>query len=138
MNGQRELIAMRRRGVRPAGGVRIDAGLFDMLAPMRWSRERWPVAVIRVAPSEKPCELDMRFVHAMPVVLIAECGLSQAWFDALVQRVWSEHPSSLSVLLLQPQFHEDGSSWHPYDAFGVVPGALVDLDPETTYARAFS
>lgn len=131
MIGHKPLLEMRRKGMRPAEGVRIDAGLIDMQAPLVWARNRWPYAVVFVSAGDHVPGLDFRFVHGLPVVIAVNSDLTQAAFDAITAGVWANHPSSLSFLHIDAQ-------GYPVDAYALKDGAHHDLDPLSLFLKAFS
>lgn len=138
MTGHEPLLAMRRRGVRPAHGVRVDLGLIDPTATRTWSRDRWPYAVVWVQSNDTPQALDLRFAKALPVVLVVDEATDRIRFDALVTALHHAGPSSLTLLHIAAMFGPDGSDWRPVDAYEHTTAGLIERNPDLTYAKAFS
>lgn len=138
MTGHEPLLAMRRRGVRPAHGVRVDLGLIDPTATRTWSRDRWPYAVVWVQFNDAPQALDLRFAKAIPVVLVVDESTERSRFDALVATLHKAEPASLTLLHIAAVISADGSDWQPVDAYEHTPAGVIDRNPVLTYAKAFS
>lgn len=70
MRGHEPLLAMRRRGIRPAT-VDLHIGTRRPIDWHQWA-ESLPHADVVVAPDEAPERLDLRFVVGMPVTVTGE------------------------------------------------------------------
>lgn len=141
MLGHEPILAMRRRGLKPAAGVLIDAG-----SGGPWLRETRdlgctsPLAALWAAPSVNPDRLDFRCVHGLSVLLAVEAWQAKEKVRGLVHRVQEFEPSSLTVIRIDVDPADPwGSPLVPVDAFEVSPGARpVRCCEQTAYQRTFS
>lgn len=138
MTGHQPLLDLRRRGAKPALGVRIDCGHIDPLASFLWRREQRAMAVVWVPGADQPAQLDLRFVRALPSLLVVDAATEQARLDELAQALWAQSPASLTVLHLAASFRDEESAWVPVDAYEITATGHEDRNPALTYAKAFS
>lgn len=139
MRGHESLLALRRRGVRPAAGVLVDAG-----STGPWLREtsdlgcKTALAAVWVAPSANPERLDFRCLHALPVLLAVEAWQDREKVRGLVRRVREFAPASLTVLRLTLDPADPwGSPLVPVDAYEVQQdGKPVRCCEQTAFLKA--
>lgn len=132
MVGHSPLLALRRSGKRPADGVLLQVG-FLLRQPGEVGRK----AVVSVSNGKDPEGFDLRCLHALPVLLVAEAWCDRQWLRRLVDRVTSFAPASLTVLRVgvDPQDPMVGQ-FLPVDAFEVQDGKPVRCCEQSAYLRA--
>ena len=131
MVGQSKLIALRRQGKRPIDGVLLQVG-FVLRQPGDVGRN----AVVSVSNGKDPEAFDLRCLHALPVLLVAEAWCDRQWLRRLVDRVSAFAPASLTVLRIGVDPQDPGSQYLPVDAFKVEAGKPVRCCEQTAFLRA--
>jgi hypothetical protein len=142
MLGHEALLAMRRRGLKPAQGVVLLAGLLvaDTVAAATWHKQQSPAAVVWLSSACVPEGLDMRCVRALPVLLVTEAWRDKAWLRSMVARLLAFEPASLT--LLRMGLDAESPATAPIvavDAFEVQPdGQPIRCCEQTAYRRAYA
>ncbi len=136
--GEQPLLAMRRRGLKPADGVVLLAGLMVSQTEVArtWHRSGSSMAVVMVTNTEPPWQPDLRCVHALPVLLVTDIHRDKQRLRTLVHLVLSHAPASLALLRL------DLVGWdvplQAVDAFEIASdGTPTRCDEQRLYRRVY-
>ena len=104
MIGHETLIAMRRKGRTPAGGVVVDYGFLDPFEAHFWHHpnryDGW--AVVHAKEGEPVTEAATYWAASLRVIVRVGAEVTKANLRGLLAAIQSHKPRALQVMLLDP------------------------------------